>query len=349
MFVTDLLLVSVWALMAWHFCIGRLVVPVMIIMRLAVAFELYRKSRWAFIGAVMFALAYIGCVFDMPSSELAFEPIKRIFYIFACLVGDTESVVMKFQYYHSDDLAVPLWIIWCLYSMWLTIMPIICSFNVKRTFAIYRHRPKIFGYGAIVLALSCWMWIEDKDYSIIIFSSLMSLSPIAYRLIYRQRKMPLIQELLSDRVLKSYISLVLIFVAAVLTGLYNVNSGKLLLAIVAPVMLYAIASGLCKAKSVKTFPSILYALTVFFLFLTMCRRHDMVIVLISFGITSAVIASILTYRNIRSIWAVVFLFVAVTFVLPLMLVGYNPYAAIEYDYATPFRDKSALYNNGFSR
>lgn len=290
MFVTDLLLVSVWALMAWHFCIGRFIVPIMIVMRLAVAFELYRKSRWAFNGAVMFALAYIGCVFDMPSSELAFEPIKRIFYISACLVGDTESVVRIFQYYHSADLAVPLWVIWCLYSVWLTIMPIICSFNVKRTVAIYRHRPKILGYGAIVLVLSCWMWIEDKDYSIIIFSLLMSLSPIAYRLIYRQRKMPLIQELLSDRVLKSYIGLVLIFVAAVLTGLYNVNSGKLLLAIVAPVMLYAIASRLCKAKGVKTFPSILYALTVVSLLLTMCRRHEVVIVLGDFGLTSAVIA-----------------------------------------------------------
>lgn len=346
MFVADLLLVSVWALMAWHFCIGRIVVPLMVLMRLSVAFELYRKSRWAFNGAVMFALAYVGCVFDMRSSELVFEPIKRIVYISACLVGDTENVVRMFQHYHSEELAVPLWIVWCLYSIWLVIMPIICSFNSKRFFAIYRHRPKILLFCASVLIFGCWMWIVDKDYSIIIFASLMSLSPLAYRLIYRQRRMSLIQELLSDRVLKAYIGLVLIFIAAVLTGLYNVNPAKLLLAIVAPIMLYVICSGLCKAKGVRTVPSIFYALTVISLFLTKCRQHEMVYILIGIGITSAVIASILGYRNIRSIWAVMFLIIADTFVLPLMLVGYNPYGAIEYDHADPFRDKYAVYNNG---
>ena len=72
----------------------------------------------------------------------------------------------------------------------------------------------------------------------------------------------------------------------------------------------------------------------------------MVYILIGIGITSAVIASILAYRNVRSIWAVIFLFIADTFVLTLMLVGYNPYAAIEYDHADPFRVKYAVYNNG---
>lgn len=346
MFVADLLLVSVWALMAWHFCIGRIVVPLMILMRLSVAFELYRKSRWAFNGAVMFALAYVGCVFDMPSSKLVLEPIKRIVYISACLVGDTENVVRMFQHYRSEELAVLLWIVWCLYSIWLIIMPIMCSFKPKRTFAIYRHRPKILLFCAVVLVIGCWMWIVDKDYSIIIFASLMSLSPLAYRLIYRRRRMSLIQELLSDRVLKSYIGLVLIFMAAVLAGLYNVNSAKLLLAIVAPIMLYVICTGLCKAKGIRTAPSIFYVLTVVSLFLTKCRQHEMVYILIGIGITSAVIASILAYRNIRSIWAVIFLFIADTFVLPLTLVGYNPYSAIRYDHASPYMDKHAVYNNG---
>ncbi len=80
--------------------------------------------------------------------------------------------------------------------------------------------------------------------------------------------------------------------------------------------------------------------------LTVYRRHEAVTVLATISVTFAVIASVMAYRSIRSLWAVIFLFVAVTFVLPAMLIGYNPYAAMKFDHATPFRDRSAVYNNG---
>ncbi len=346
MFVADLLLVSVWALMAWHSCAGRFIVPAMILMRLAVSFELYRKSRWAFNGALMFAIAYVGCVFDMPSSELAFEPIRRIVYVFACLVGDTEKVVRLFQEYHSEELHAPLWIVWVLYSIWLVVMPLVYSFKLGRLVSICRLRPKILGYCAAVSALTCWVWFVDKDYTLIFFAALMSLLPLACRLIYRKGKTPLIQELLSDRVLKSYVGLTLIFVAAALTGLYNVYPAKLLLAVFALAMLYVIASRICDTKEIKTLPVLFYVITAIALLLTVCRRHEAVTVLVIIGVVFAVMASVVAYRSIRSLWAVIFLFIAVTFVVPVMLIGYNPYSAMAFDHAAPFRDRSAVYNNG---
>ncbi len=261
MFVADLLLVSVWALMAWHSCIERFIVPAMILMRLAVSFELYRKSRWAFCGAMMFAVAYVGCVFDLPSEELAFEPIKRIVYALVCLVGDTEKVVSAFQEYHSDELKAILWPAWGLYSIWLVVMPLVCSFRLGRVFAICRQRPKFLCYYAAVLALTCCVFYVDKDYFLIFFAALMSLSPLAYRLIYRKGRISLIQELLSDKVLKAYLGLVLIFAATALTGLYNVGPAKFFLAIFAPVMLYVIASRVRDAKGIKTLTAFFYAIS----------------------------------------------------------------------------------------
>lgn len=87
MFIADLLIVSLWALFAWHFAWGRIVTPVMIALRIALSFMMYRKSRWAFSNAVLYAIMYVGIIFDMPNIDMDFEPIGKMVYLFCCLIG----------------------------------------------------------------------------------------------------------------------------------------------------------------------------------------------------------------------------------------------------------------------
>lgn len=63
MFIADLIIVSFWALFAWHDVGCGLIMSAMIIMRISLSFELFRKSRWALLTALMFAFVYVGCIF----------------------------------------------------------------------------------------------------------------------------------------------------------------------------------------------------------------------------------------------------------------------------------------------
>jgi len=70
MLIADLIIVSLWALFAWHFAWGRIMTPVMIGLRLTLCFMLYRKSRWTFFNAVLFTAVYIGLAFNIPCDDL---------------------------------------------------------------------------------------------------------------------------------------------------------------------------------------------------------------------------------------------------------------------------------------
>lgn len=82
MFVADLLIISIWALFAWHFAGEWIVTPAMIVLRIALSFMMYRHNRWAFCNALLYAAMYIGLVFNMPHTDLASEPIIKVVYIF---------------------------------------------------------------------------------------------------------------------------------------------------------------------------------------------------------------------------------------------------------------------------
>lgn len=211
MFYTDFLLITFWGLFVWHFCYGRILVPAMIFMRIAISFELFNKSRRAFTSAICFALAYVGCIFNMPSSEFVTEPIQRMVYLAGCLLFNTEEMVHAFRPYPSDGIQTLLWIVWGLWSLWLVVMPIVCSIRYRSIIPLYRHRYRILWYIAAITGLSIYVWTDDKDYTFFIFTLLMSLSPFVYRLMYGKEKPGILQVLLSNKPFMIYISIVSVF------------------------------------------------------------------------------------------------------------------------------------------
>lgn len=329
MFLADLLIVSLWALFAWHFTWGRIVTPAMIVLRISLSFMMYRKSRWAFFNAVTYALMFIGIIFNMPDIDVDFEPIGKIAYVVCCLFGFSDWAVKAFDFRNHVPIESALYLFWGIYMAWLIVMPIICTWNRKGIMPILKHRKKIWWYIGGVVAFFAFVWFTDKDSSIFIGGLLLSITPLAYRIIYHRGRPSILQSILQNKVFMYYLAIASVLFGAIFIGLYEVNGAKPFAAFLFPIILYVIAIRISNANGIKTTPALLLGIAGFLQMLVYNRFHDNVIMLLSVASVLACIGVFLTYRQTRSLFSSLLLLTASIFVLPITLLGYNPYAVID--------------------
>lgn len=330
MFIADLIIVSLWALFAWHEVGCGIVMTAMIIMRISLSFELFRKSRWADMSAWMFAIIYVACIFSMPSPKYVEEPITKFIYTVLCLCGQSELAIASFN---VSDPVIPdwlFWAIWVIISCWLVLMPIFFSIRLNGCIVILLRKCRLWWYPAFVLAVMILFWFEAKEMAFFMFAFLMTLLPLAYRLLYRERKRSLLQHVLRDRILMGYVEIVAVFFIAVIIGLYNIVAVKVLAAFVLPVVLYIIADRLTKT-SIRTIPAMMFGFGGLFSIYCYNRPHEFVIACLCAGTAFTFAGLALTFRYSRDIAASILLFIANGIFLPILLLGYNPYAVINAD------------------
>lgn len=220
LFVADLLIVSLWALFAWHFAGGGIITPTMIVLRIALSFMMYRNSRWSSCNALLYAAMYIGIVFNMPYSDLTFDPIIKVTYVFCCLIGYPDWAVKAFDCRNDIPIETALYTFWGLYVSWLILMPIICTWYQKSILSILKHRRKIWWYIGGVLIFSIYIYFVDRKIMIFAGGLLMSLTPVVYKFIYKRKKPSIIQSLLQDKILIRYLTVVTVLFSACLIILY---------------------------------------------------------------------------------------------------------------------------------
>lgn len=345
-FIADLIIVSLWALFVWHFAWGRIMAPVMIGLRLALCFMLYRRSRWTFFNAVLFTAMYIGLAFNMPCGDLVYTPIVKIAYVSCCLFGYSEWAVQAFSHINGTTAGITICIFLCLYTLWLTIVPIVCSWKFKSILPLFRVRKRILCYVGAVVSLFLYVYFTDRDASLFVGGLFLSLTPLAYRSIYRKGKPTLLQSILLDRALLIYMSVAAIFFSAILIGLYEVNAAKPFASFLFPTALYIIALKGSYAKSIRTTPAVLLGVAGFLSMLVYNRGHETVIMLLCVSGLLSLIGVYLFYRQSRSIFTTLLLLLANVFVLPVSLLGYNPYAAIDVNEVTSLRCSRTCHQRG---
>ena len=346
MFIADLLIVSLWSLFVWHFAWGRIMAPAMIGLRLALCFILHRRSRWSFFNAVLFTAMYIGLTFDMPYEGIVFRPIVKIAYVICCLFGYSEWAIHAFDCNNVMSAEVPICIFLGLYTLWLTVVPIVCSWKFKSILPLFRHHKKILWYVGAVAALFIYVYFTDKDASLFVCGLFLSLTPLAYRSIYRKGKPALLQTILRNRALMMYISIASVLFSAILIGLYEVNAAKPFASSLFPIALYIIALKACLSKSIKTTPALLLGSAGFLYMLVYNRPHEMVIILLCVSGLLSLVGVLLFYRQCRSIFTVLLLLFTNIFVLPVSLLGYNPYAAMDVNEVTSLGCNNSCYPRG---
>lgn len=346
MFIADLLIVSLWSLFVWHFAWGRIMAPAMIGLRLVLCFMLHRRSRWSFFNAVLFTAMYIGLAFDMPCEGIVFRPIVKIAYVICCLFGYSEWAIHAFDYNNGMSAEVPICIFLGLYTLWLTVVPIVCSWKFKSVLPLFRLHKNILWYVGAVAALFIYVYFTDKDASLFVCGLFLSLTPLAYRCIYRKGKPALLQSILRNRVLIMYISIATVLFSAILIGLYEVNAAKPFASLLFPIALYIIALKACISKSIKTTPAVLLGVAGFLSMLVYNRGHETVIMLLCFSGLLSLIGAYMFYRQSRSIFTALLLLLANVFVLPVSLLGYNPYAAMDVNEVTSLGCNNSCYPRG---
>lgn len=347
MFIADLLVVSLWALFTWHFTWDRIMTPVMIGLRLALCFMLYRKSRWSFFNAALFVGMYVGMACGVPSHGIAYEPIVKIAYVSCCLFGYSDWAIQAFDYRNGLPAEIPVYIFRGLYSLWLITVPAVCSWKFKSVLPLFRHHKRLIWYVGIVAALFAYVYFSDRDSSVLAGGFLMSLTPLVHRCIIHRKGCPaLLQSILQDRVLMIYASIATVLSSAILIGLYEVNAAKPFAAFLFPIVLYATALRACHIKVIKTTPAILLGVAGFLDMMVYNRGHEMVIILLCVSGLLSIIGTVLIYRQCRSVFVGLLLLIANLFILPVSLLGYNPYAAIDADEVISLRSNSLSCRHG---
>lgn len=346
MFIADIFIVSLWALFVWHFAWGRIMAPAMIGLRLVLCFMLYRGSRWTFFNAVLFSAMYIGLALNMPCDDIAYRPVVKIAYVSCCLFGYSGWAIQAFIHINGTTAEIPICIFLWLYTLWLTIVPIACSWKFKSVLPLFSHHKKILWYVGTVASLFLYVYFSDKDASLFVGGLFMSLSPLAYRCIYREGKPTLLQSILQDRALLIYMSVAAIMSSAILIGLYEVAATRPFASFLFPIALYIIALKACDANSIQTTPAVLLGIAGFLYMLVYTRGHETAIMLLCFSGLLSIIGVYLFYRQCRSIFTALLLLLANIFVLPVSLLGYNPYVAMGVNEVTSLRCNKTCHQRG---
>lgn len=344
MFTADLLIVSIWALFGWHFGGSRIIMTCLILMRLALCFEMYHKSRWAFSSAVLFAIA-LG-FFDVPGVRPVYEPISHLVYVMGCLSGYVEGSFVAFSPYRTREMDIIIWMIWGAIAVWLVLVPFVCTLPNKSIIPIYRHKKKIWWYIGGVLSFCGLVYLDNKDFALFFGCSLLSATHVVYQMIYS--KEPVLQKLVQDRLVLLYASIIVIFFIAMITGLHSIFYLKGIVALLAPVSLYVIALKLTHSTTIKTLPAFLFAISGLLFINIYDRAHELVITFISIGSALCLFASWLTYRQCKSISAAIMLMIANAYILPMFLLGYNPYTLIKADNVHLFGQHRGLYEYSYN-
>ncbi len=343
-FVVDLLTVSLWAFFAWHEVGCGLIMSCYILMRIGLSFELYRNSRWAFSEAMLFAILYIAGLFETPFMKLVHEPIMKMIYVAGCLSGFTEETFDAFSPYADEATEILLWGLWLCVFAWLVLVPLVCSWRYKSILPLYRHKRKIWWYiGCVLLVFAGIVCFDSKDYAFffLCLCFFMSAAPVAYHIIYRKGSVK--QWLLNDRILMSYFVLIATFAVAMSVGLYRMEGVRYIVAIIAPVIIYATTLKLLHIKTIKILPAFLFSLAGLLYINVYDRMHEWVIILLSVGGILSICASVLTYQQCKSVFASLSLSVVSVFILPMLMLGYNPYACYMADNVHSFGNRRGLY------
>ena len=119
MFVADLILVSIWAFFFSRYCSTGLLLLIPI--RVALCFEMQRKSPWTLVSAVAFLLAYSAVGnFD--------RPFARMFFNFFCAIGESELMIDIFS--KPLEWEMEAWIggVSALWFIWLVVLPVVVAY-----------------------------------------------------------------------------------------------------------------------------------------------------------------------------------------------------------------------------
>lgn len=213
MLITDLILTSIWALFFSRYCSMALLL--LFAIRIALCFEMERKSPWVLVSAIGFLIAFI-------SAECFTKPFERMFYLFFCAIGKSELMVDIFSQPLEWEMNAWISIFSALWFIWLVILPIIVGFRQRNITKIHWKRKGIWIYFIPLTSLCVWVMFDEGSVGGIMEGLVVSFIPAIYWSVYVRNGRSAIQLILEDRKILWYFAYFAFFVAVLTTGLKDI-------------------------------------------------------------------------------------------------------------------------------
>lgn len=322
LFVIDLILVSIWAFFFSRYCsVGLLL---LIPIRIALCFEMQRKSPWTIVSAIGFLLAY-SCI------DYFSRPFEKMLYVFFCIIGESELMIDVFSKPFEWEMKTWIGSISALWYIWLVVLPLIVGIYFHNIKHIKWSNKWIWIYLVPLAGLSLWSIIDEGTVGCILLGLVISFLPVVYWCIYDRNKRSPIQLLLKDRNIIFYLLYVTLFLSAITIGLKDIASLKLIGLIVFPAAFYILLTVSFHLGTILTRCCIALSVSGGLYWLTFDTGKTGTIVLLSIAIGLIICAGLMMIIKTKA-WKAAFILMLVvpTVIIPCTL-GLNPYVVIDAD------------------
>lgn len=334
-FIADLILVSVWALFFSRYCSPGLLLLIPI--RIALCFEMQRKSPWTLISAIGFLLAY-SCVDNFS------RPFERMFFNFFCAIGESELMIEIFSEPFEWEMKAWIGAISSVWYIWLVILPLVTGISFRNVRQIKWTSKWIWIYIIPFFGLCLWTMIEEGAVGCILLGLVISFLPVVYWSIYDRKGRSPVQLLLENRNIGWYLLYVTLFLSAITIGLKDITSLKLIGLIVFPAAFYILLTLSFRLGTILTRCCLALSVSGWLYWLTFDTGKASTIVLLSIAISLIIFAGVTIIVKTKSWKApMIIMLVVPTVIIPCTL-GLNPYVAIDADYTRMYVSNVSVRN-----
>lgn len=238
MFIADLIITTVWAIFMFRYSLyGGYGVFLYIPMRMALCFEMQRKSPWTLYSAFTFLLC-MGSHLLTHSQSL--YPAKRIVYHLLCVLGYQNDVIEVLDESEINQDVAWLVILNGIIYLWLFAVPLTVGFLQRNISKIEWKRKGVLIYIGVVLFLTIWFiggefWIGE-----FLQGFLLSLLPIVYWALYERNGTSLIDKVSSYRAFNCYLGFLVLILVCFLIGCEDYENLKIVGLVIAPIAYYVL-------------------------------------------------------------------------------------------------------------
>lgn len=335
MFVIDLILVSIWAFFFSRYSSTGLMLLIPI--RIALSFEMRRKSPWTLVSAVGFMLAY------MCSGNFT-RPFGRMFYNFFCAIGESELMIKIFSEPFEWEMEAWIGSVSTLWFIWLCVMPIFVGIKLLNIIKIQWNRKWIWIYLVPFTALCAWVMFEDGPVGCILLGLVISMLPLIYWSIYERRGRSLIQILINQKEILWYLAYAVFILFTVTIGLKDISSLKLVGLLTLPALFYIMLTQSMNAGVVLTRICAALSVAVLCYWLTLDNNETITKVLLLMAVGLILYSGItIIVKTHRWLLSLILVSIVPLVIIPCVL-GLNPYIVTDADYTRMYLTNISVRN-----
>lgn len=335
MFIIDLILVSIWSFFFSRYSSPGLML--LILIRIALCFEMHRKSPWTLVSAIGFMLAYI-------CAENFSKPFERMFYSFFCAIGESKLMVDIFSEPFEWEMKAWIGSISALWFVWLAVLPIVVGIRLRNIGKIQWTRKWIWIYLVPLVGLCTWVMFDEGSVGGILLGLVISLLPVIYWSIYERKGSSLIQTIINQKEIRWYLAYSVFMLFTITIGLTDIYSLKLTGLLIMPPLFYILLTRSMNAGVVLT--RICLALSAaglcYWLTLNNGETETVILFIIAFGLIAY--SGVAMVSKIHKWLYPLILVTAIPFMIVPSILRLNPYVVTDADYTRMYLTNLSVRN-----